>query len=211
MRGWRWGVAVAVMIASFVSGDAFAQSRLQDNELGKALVRGGYAILMRHAPADQDKADTDPLNFANTRAQQPLTEQGRAGAKAFGESMRAMGVTFSEVMASRFQRALQTAILAGYKGVKGNIALTEGSLVVSPNENRRRAAMLRQLMVQPLAPGQNRLMISHRANIAQAFGKEWFDVKEGEASIFQIEKGTYTLIARLQLDEWTRIAAAFRR
>ena len=41
-------------------------------------------------------------------------------------------------------------------------------------------------------------MISHRANIAQAFGKEWFDVKEGEASIFRIENGTYTLIARLQ-------------
>ena len=131
-----------VLVSGFASDGAFAQSRLQDNELGKALVRGGYAILMRHAPADQDKADTDPLNFANTRAQQPLTEQGRAGAKAFGESMRAMGVTFSEVMASRFQRALQTAILAGYKGVKANTALTEGSLVVSPNENRRRAATL---------------------------------------------------------------------
>ena len=79
------------------------------------------------------------------------------------------------------------------------------------DENRRRAAMLRQLMVLPLAPGQNRLMISHRANIAQAFGKEWFDVKEGEASIFRIENGTYTLIARLQLDEWSRISSAFRR
>jgi hypothetical protein len=33
-------------------------------------------------------------------------------------------------------------------------------------------------------------------------------VKEGEASIFRPEGGSYKLVARLQMDEWPRIAAA---
>jgi hypothetical protein len=33
-------------------------------------------------------------------------------------------------------------------------------------------------------------------------------VKEGEASIFKPDGGGYTLVARVQMDEWPRIAAA---
>jgi hypothetical protein len=38
--------------------------------------------------------------------------------------------------------------------------------------------------------------------------RRWFDVKEGEASIFGPENGSYELVARVQMDEWSRIAAA---
>ena len=103
-------------------------------------------------------------------------------------------------------RMLRDKLLAGVKGAKPVTELTEGSLVVSPNEQRRRAAFLRELTVAALAPGQNRLIVTHRVNIAQASGKEWYDVKEGEASIFKIEKGAYSLLARLLLDEWGRLA-----
>jgi hypothetical protein len=34
-----------------------------------------------------------------------------------------------------------------------------------------------------------------------ALGKGWFDVKEGEASIFRPADGGYTLIARVPMDE----------
>jgi hypothetical protein len=33
-------------------------------------------------------------------------------------------------------------------------------------------------------------------------------VKEGEASIFRPENGSYKLVARVQMDEWSRIATA---
>jgi hypothetical protein len=33
-------------------------------------------------------------------------------------------------------------------------------------------------------------------------------VKEGEASIFRPENGRYQLIARVQMDEWPRLAGA---
>ena len=41
-----------------------------------------------------------------------------------------------------------------------------------------------------------------------ALGKDWFDVKEGEASIFRPENGSYHLVARVQMDEWPRLATA---
>ena len=206
MCALRVGLLAALwLMLGYPLSPAWAQVRPGDAEMVKGLQAGGLVVVMRHAAADPDKADTDPLNFRNIKAQQPLTEQGRQSAKALGDTFRKLGFSFGDVKTSKFNRAYQTALLAGFKGAKAVTELTEGSLVVSPNENRRRAAFLRQLTVAPIPPGQNRLIVTHRANIAQAFGKEWYDVKEGEASVFRVDKGAYSLLARLQLDEWNRL------
>lgn len=205
----RSAVQLALMVILGLAGGfgaALAQSKVSDDDLLKALRAGGHAIVMRHAAADPEKADVNPTNFKNVRTQQPLTEQGRAAAKAFGEFLRTSGVPIGEVLTSRFNRCVQTAILAGYKQAKPITELTEGSLVASPNEQRRRASALKQLLAAPIGDGTNRLLVTHRANIMQAFGKEWFEVKEGEASIFRVANGSYALVARLQMDEWARIA-----
>jgi hypothetical protein len=57
-------------------------------------------------------------------------------------------------------------------------------------------------------PHTNTILITHQPNIVAALGKDWFDVKEGEASIFRPADGSYKLLARVQMDEWLRIAAA---
>lgn len=176
-----------------------------DIELIKQLRGGGLAIVMRHVAADPDKADTRPLDFKSIKSQQPLTEGGRGTARSFGDALRAINVPIAEVLTSRFNRAYQTAVLAGFVNAKPVTELTEGSLVTSPNEQRRRASALKQLLAAPLARGANRLLVTHRVNMQQAFGKEWFDVKEGEASIFRVDNGAYTLVARVQLADWTRL------
>jgi broad specificity phosphatase PhoE len=180
----------------------------QDVELVRALRAGGHAIVFRHATADPDKADIAPLNFGSIRTQQPLTESGIASARALGDWLRALSVPVSEVLTSRFNRAYQTAVLAGFRNAKPVTELTEGSLVTPPNEQRRRAIAMKQLLVAPLPPGTNRILVTHRANILQAFGKEWFEVREGEASIFKVDNGSYTLIARLQIGDWARLGRA---
>ena len=182
-----------------------AQVKPIDTEVLKALRSGGHVVVMRHMQADPDKADTDPLNFRNVKEQQPLTEQGRQSARALGDTWRRLEIVFGDVQTSKFNRCYQTGVLAGFKAAKPVTELTEGSLVVSPNEQRRRAVFLRQLVVASIPPGQNRLIVTHRVNIAQAFGKEWYDVKEGEASIFRVEKGAYSLLTRMQLDDWSRL------
>ena len=58
--------------------------------------------------------------------------------------------------------------------------------------------------------GKNVILISHKPNIVDAFGKDWFDVKEGEASIFKPEAGKYRLIARVQMEDWPKIAGTAR-
>ncbi len=199
------GLVVGVIIG--VQG-SFAQNKISDEDLAKALRSGGHTIVMRHVAADPDKADSTPTNFKNIRTQQPLTEEGRASAKAFGDWLRAIGVPVGEVLTSRFNRCVQTALLAGFKQARPITELTEGSLVASPNEQRRRASALKQLLAAPINDGTVRLLVTHRANITQAFGKEWYEVREGEASIFKVANGSYSLVARVQIDDWARIAQA---
>lgn len=200
-------LALTVLLGLAVGGGiAQAQSKISDHDLLKVLRAGGNAIVMRHAAADPDKADTNPTNFKSVRTQQLLTEQGRAAAKAFGDFLRAAGIPVGEVLTSRFNRCVQTALLAGYRQAKPVTELTEGSLVASPNEQRRRASALKQLLAAPIGDGTNRLLVTHRANITQAFGKEWFEVKEGEASIFKVSNGSYSLVARVQIEDWARIS-----
>ena len=59
--------------------------------------------------------------------------------------------------------------------------------------------------------GSNAVIVSHKPNIIDAFGKDWFEVKEGEASIFKPDGSSYKLVARVQMDEWSRIAAAGKK
>ena len=77
-----------------------------------------------------------------------------------------------------------------------------------PNENSRRAAAFRRMLSSAPKPGTNTILITHKPNIVDGLGKDWFDVKEGEASIFRPENGRYNLVARVQMDEWPNIALA---
>ena len=63
------------------------------------------------------------------------------------------------------------------------------------------------MLAKAPAKGKNVILITHKPNIVDALGKDWFDVREGEASIFKPEGGKYRLIARVQMDDWPKIAA----
>jgi phosphohistidine phosphatase SixA len=176
-----------------------------DKELVRSLRAGGLVIVVRHGATFADQADTDPLNFDNTAAQRNLNDKGKALATTFGGAFRQIGIPIGKVYTSRFNRAYETAVLAGFEKTAD---LTEGGLVVSPNENNRRAEAFRKMLSVAPQAGTNTILITHKPNIVDALGKDWFDVKEGEASIFHPENGSYKLVARVQMDEWSRIAAA---
>jgi hypothetical protein len=94
----------------------------------------------------------------------------------------------------------------GFGDVKTSLDFTEGGLVVSPNENNRRTAAMRKAAATVPPAGANVVIVSHKPNILDAFGKDWFDVREGEASIFKPDGGGYKLVARVQADEWGKLA-----
>ena len=176
--------------------------------LAQALREGGHVILVRHGATFSNQADTDPFNLADVSKQRKLNDKGKELAKAFGAAIKAAGVPIGEVYTSQFNRAYETAVLAGFKDIKTTADISEGGLVVSPDENNRRAKALRDMLAKAPATGKNIILITHKPNIVDALGKDWFDVREGEASIFKPEGGKYRLIARVQMDDWPKIAAA---
>ena len=174
----------------------------------QALHAGGIVIVVRHGATFPDQADTDPLNFDNIAAQRNLNDKGKALAKDFGDAVRRAGIPVGKVLTSKYNRAYETAVIAGFKDIEKTADITEGGLVVSPNENNRRINAFHKLLGTAPTPGTNTILITHKPNIVDALGKDWFDVNEGEASLFRPDNGSYKLIARVQMEEWSHIAAA---
>ena len=201
-------LAVSLGLSALLATAAPAAAAPTDQEIVAALRAGGLVVLVRHGATFPDQADTDPLNFDNVAAQRNLNDKGKALAKAFGDALRQVGVPVGKVYTSKYNRAYETAVVAGFKDIEKTLDITEGGLVVSPNENSRRAEALRKMLATEPTPGANTVLITHQPNIIAALGKDWFDVKEGEASLFRPENGSYRLVARVQMDEWPRIATA---
>jgi hypothetical protein len=114
-----------------------------------------------------------------------------------------------QVTTSVFQRAVETGKLVGVGEVNTTADISEGGLVVSPNENNRRAAAMKKLAATAPAAGTNVILVTHKPNIMDAFGRDWFDVREGEATIFRPDgKGGFTLVGRVLAADWARLAKA---
>ena len=126
---------------------------------------------------------------------------GRADAKAVGEAFRGAGVPIGKSYSSRFFRAVETARLIGGREPQTTLDISEGGLVVTPNENNRCTQALRALVATAPDPGTNTLIVTHKPNILDAFGKDWFEIKEGEASIFKPEGTGFALVARVQIGQ----------
>ena len=176
-------------------------------QLVQSLRAGGYNIVVRHGATFSNQADTDPFNFDNVARQRNLNDKGKALARAFGDAIRRAGVPVGEVYTSKFNRAYETAVLAGFEDIEPTVDLTEGGLVVTPDENNRRAEAFRNMLAQAPEQGKNNFLITHKPNIVDALGKDWFDVKEGEASIFKATGGKYELVARVQMEDWPKLVA----
>ena len=167
---------------------------------------GGYVLIMRHGATHQDQADTDPLNLANVDKQRQLTDAGRAKAREIGAAIKKLGIPIGQVITSQYYRAIETGRLMGFGEPQATADVAEGGQVVTPIENNRRTAALRKL-AGTAPPSTNLLVVTHKPNILDAFGKDWFDVKEGEISIFKPDgSGGYRLVARVQADEWAKLA-----
>jgi hypothetical protein len=122
--------------------------------------------------------------------------------------MHDVGIPVGRVFTSKYDGAYETAVLAGFEDIVKVSDLTDGGLVISPREYDRRAEGFRKMLAMPPNAGTNTILITHQRNLVAALGKDWQDVKQGEASIFRPENGAYKLAARVRIDEWPRIAKA---
>ena len=194
-----------LLAATIVS--TVAATAQQPKDLLPDLKKGGYVLFIRHPRTNPDQADTDPLNLDNIKAQRQLSDEGRKQVRAMGESFRALKIPVEKVIASKFQRAQEGAKLLAVGEITTSIDVSEGGLVVSTNENQRRAKALRQLLSTPPAKGKNLVVVSHKPNLQDAAGKDFGDLDECEVVVFRpLGDGNFQAVARVKSEAWSRWA-----
>jgi hypothetical protein len=169
----RRTVAALAAFCGLLAASSFAApggAAGDNSNVVQALRAGGLVIVVRHGATFPDQADTDPLNFDNIAAQRNLNDKGKALAKAFGDAIRQAGVPVGKVFTSKYNRAYQTAVIAGFKDIEKTADITEGGLVVSPNENNRRIDAFRMLLstAPSLVPTRFSLRTSRTSSMRSA-------------------------------------------
>ncbi len=202
MLGTRTRIFICLINLILISTSAAEQP--SGPELISMLRKGGYVLFIRHPKTNPDQADTDPLHLDNVKAQRQLSDDGRKQAKFLGDAFRALKIPTEKVLSSKFFRAQEAAKLLNIGDVSTSLDVTEGGLVVSPNENKRRAAALQRLLSTPSAEGKNLIIVSHKPNLQDAAGKEFGDISEGEVVVFQpLGDGKFSVVARVAPELWS--------
>jgi broad specificity phosphatase PhoE len=219
----RIRLLILCMLFELFPAIAFSQPVATQAGWLESVRHGGYVIVLRHGQTTSDQAAPDPManpaKGADPKSADPmsnpakkgagerqLSEQGRAQAKSVGEGMHKLSIPVGVVMTSPLQRAVDTGTLLGYGEVTANPDLGEAGHAVSPEENSRRAEALRHIVAMQRPAGNNLVIVTHKPNITEAFGKDWSDVREGEATVFEPDnKGGYRLIVRIPANEWAAL------
>lgn len=200
----RWMIPLVGLLVFACSFSASAQS---DAALVAALRSGGNVMIMRHGATRSDQVDASPLDPKDWAHQRQLNDEGRATAKEMGEALHVLKVTVSQVQTSLLQRAVETGTLLGFGDVTSTEDLTEGGKGMAATEDHRKAAAVRKLAAAPPLPGTNVVLVTHKPNIVDAFGKDFANVGEGETIVFRPDgKGGFVVIGRVPATDWARLA-----
>jgi phosphohistidine phosphatase SixA len=183
-------------------------------ELVSALKQGGYVVVFRHGATDNSQKDIYPFNFDDMKAQRQLSEKGRDMAREMGAAIKTLGIPVGEIYTSRLNRAIETGRMLSGKDVKPVDALTDSgagsaSAMANPAGGNAKAGLaLRELVNAAPKAGTNIFIVTHKTNIADAFGKEASDVQEGEAFVYRSSgSAPAAFVTRVEATFWTDRAA----
>ncbi len=197
-------VAVPLALAGYVQSAA-----ADTNELISALKQGGYVLVFRHGATDESQKDVYPFKFDDMTAQRQLSDRGREMARDMGAAIRKLGIPVGEVYTSRLNRAVETGKLLTEKDVTPVDALTDSSAastsgMANPTgTNAKAGAAVRRLVDAAPKPGTDTVLVTHKPNMADAFGKTAGDVQEGEAFVYKASgSGPATFVGRIKATDW---------
>ena len=178
-------------------------------ELIASLTQGGYVLVFRHTATDDSQKDVYPFKFDDMSAQRQLSEKGRDMARQLGAALKDLAIPIGDIYTSRLNRAVEAGKLITGREVKPVDALTDSSnasasgMANPTGANTKAGQAVRQLVDAPPKAGTNTLLVTHKTNIADAFGKEAGDVQEGEAFVYKASSsGPATFAGRIKLADW---------
>ena len=201
---------VAVLILSIHIAEAAELPRLLPD-----IKQGGYVFVVRHVATDDSQKDVYPFVFDDMKKQRQLSEEGRKVAREMGGAMKALGIRLGDVYTSKLNRAIETGSLLSGTGSHPVNELTDSgagsaSAMANPSgSNSKVGTVIRGLANKAPAVGTNNLLVTHKTNIADAFGKSFSDVKEGEVLVYKPDpSGLPKFVGRIKADEWLAEASA---
>ena len=120
-----------------------------------------------------------------------------------------------EVHTSRLNRAVETGKLIGGKDVSPVDELTDSSAgsssaMANPDgKNIKAGRTVRDLVNVPPKGSVNNLAVTHKTNVTDAFGKEFADIRDGEALVYKTSaSGPAEFVMRVQANEWIALAGS---
>ena len=173
---------------------------------------GGYVIMFRHGATDDSQKDVYPLNFTDMTAQRQLSAKGREMAADVGQAVRKLGIPIGLVFTSKLNRAGESGKLLSSRDVQPVDALTDSggsaSAMANPGgANRKAGGAVRDLVNTPPSGATDTILVTHKTNFADAFGKDAGDVQEGEAFVYKPDpSGQPKLVGRMKATDWITAA-----
>ncbi|MBR0949894.1 histidine phosphatase family protein [Bradyrhizobium canariense] len=179
------------------------------SDLVASLKQGGYVLVFRHTATDDSQKDVYPFRFDDMSAQRQLSEKGRDMARQIGTAIKELAIPIGDVYTSRLNRAVEAGKLISGREVRPVDALTDSSnasasgMANPTGANAKAGQAVRQLVDAVPKPGTNTFLVTHKTNIADAFGKDAGDVQEGEAFVYKAgSSGPATFAGRIKLADW---------
>ncbi|MEM9140914.1 MAG: histidine phosphatase family protein [Pseudomonadota bacterium] len=157
------------------------------------LRKGGYAIYFRHAATTW--SGVDRIEWPRSR-QRLLSAEGIRQSQQIGQAFVAQGIPVGEVIASPFARCRDMAEIA-FGRVEERAELL--GLLSDTEGHAARIAFLRTKLQTPPAPGMNRIIVSHRSNIAEVAGVA---LAEGEGVIVRPSGSGFEVLETRMPGDW---------
>lgn len=164
-------------------------------KLVENLRRGGYVFLFRHGATDWRLNDQLPQRSFNDRStQRPLSELGRADARAIGSAFKTLAIPVGKVYSSPYFRARDFADLAF-----GRHEMTYDLMGINPAN----VEACRQLLATVPPAGANTILSGHQLAPIKMGIFATNELEEGSCGIFKPQgNGKFELIAHLSITDW---------
>lgn len=179
------------------------------SQLIASLKQGGYVLVFRHTATDDSQKDVYPFKFDDMSAQRQLSEKGRDMARQVGTAIKELAIPIGDVYTSKLNRAIEAGRLISGRELKPVDALTDSSnasasgMANPTGANAKAGRAVRQLVDAPPKAGTNTVLVTHKTNIADAFGKDAGDVQEGEAFVYRASTtGAAAFAGRIKPADW---------
>ena len=198
-------MSLTLLHALILTGFGFAQPETTDDLL-RDLQGGGYVLYFRHAATvwsqgDQVSEAADWMSCDPDRMRQ-LSEEGRQASREIGSAIQALNIPVSQVAASEYCRAAETAELMdlGEVELTTDILNTRSAIFVGG----RRALVTRARGRLSAVPelGENTVLVAH-GNVVSAAAD--ISLTEGEAAVFRpLGEGQFEFVATVGPETWAQ-------